>query len=76
MALSASTIETMVKEYKPADTEEEAGESEKATEEATTNDTEEETTEEETTTLTYNGKDYIVNKEAFEKWLGENGTLA
>ena len=49
---------------------------EEATEEATTNDTEEEATEEETATLTYNGKDYIVNKEAFEKWLAENGTLA
>ena len=76
MALSASTLETMAKEYKPADTEEEARENEEATEEATTNTTEEEATEEETTTLTYNGKDYIVNKEAFEKWLAENGTLA
>lgn len=81
MNLSASTLETMVKEYKPADTEEEAteeaGEGEEATEEeATTNATEEEAGEEETTTLTYNGKDYIVNKEAFEKWLSENGTLA
>ena len=77
MNLSASTIETMVKEYKPATEEEateEAGESEEATtteEEATAD-----TTEEETTTLTYNGKDYIVNKEAFEKWLSENGKLA
>lgn len=77
MNLSANTLETMVKEYKPTTeeeaTEEEAGEEE----EATTNTTgEEEATEEETTTLTYNGKDYIVNKEAFEKWLAENGTLA
>ena len=80
MNLSASTLETMVKEYKPADTEEEAteeaGESEEAEEEATTNDTEEEATEEETATLTYNGKNYIVNKEAFENWLADNGTLA
>ena len=80
MNLSASTLETMVKEYKPADTEEEtteeAGKSEEATKEATTNDTEEETTDEETTTLTYNGRNYIVNKEAFEKWLADNGTLA
>lgn len=81
MNLSASTLETMIKEYKPSTeetTEEVAGESEETTEEATTNDTEEEATEEEeeTTTLTYNGKDYIVNKEAFEKWLAENGTLA
>ena len=77
MNLSASTLETMVKEYKPATEEEateEAGESEEATtteEEATAD-----TTEEETATLTYNGKKYIVNKEAFEKWLAENGTLA
>lgn len=77
MALSSSTLGTMVKEYKPA-TEEEATESEEATEETTPNNTEEEATEteEETTILTYNGKDYIVNKEAFEKWLAENGTLA
>ena len=68
MALSASTLETMVKEYKPT-TEEEA------TEEATEEETEE-ATEEETATLTYNGKNYIVNKEAFEKWLAENGKLA
>lgn len=74
MALSASTLETMVKEYsKPS------GESEEATEEATANTTEEEATEEqaeEQATLTYNGKDYIVNKQAFEKWLAENGKLA
>ena len=64
----------MIKEYKPSteeeETEEEAGKSEETTEEVTN------TTEEETAILTYNGKDYIVNKEAFEKWLSENGTLA
>ena len=76
MNLSANTLETMVKEYKPATTEEEATEEEATEEEATTNATEEETTEEETATITYNGKDYIVNKEAFEKWLSENGKLA
>ena len=77
MALSANTLETMVKEYKPStekeETEEEAGKSEETTEEEATNTTEE---EEETAILTYNGKDYIVNKEAFEKWLSENGKLA
>lgn len=79
MNLSASTLETMIKEYKPATEEEageEAGENEEATEEATTNAKEKEVVEEETATLTYNGKDYIVNKEAFEKWLAENGKLA
>ena len=83
MALSASTLETMVKEYKPA-TEEEATEEEEEeagdTEEATANTTEEEAGEEageeETAILTYNGKNYIVNKEAFENWLADNGTLA
>ena len=37
--------------------------------------TEEKATEE-TATLTYNGKDYVVNKAVFEKWLAENGKLA
>ena len=78
MNLSASTLETMVKEYKPA-TEEPATE-EEATEEDTANTTEEEAGEEageeETAIITYNGKDYIVNKEVFEKWLSENGKLA
>ena len=79
MALSASTLETMVKEYKPATEEEateEAGEEAGDTEEATANTTEEEAGEEETAILTYNGKNYIVNKEAFENWLADNGTLA
>lgn len=78
MNLSASTIETMIKEYKPATEEEateEAGESEEDTEKTTAN-TIEEAGEEETATLTYNDKDYIVNKSDFEKWLSENGKLA
>lgn len=76
MNLSASTIETMVKEYRPATEEatEEAGESEEST--TTEEEATEETKEEETATLTYNGKDYIVNKADFEKWLSENGKLA
>lgn len=79
MNLSASTLETMVKEYnKPKEEEEEEEEEEETTTEEQTESTEkeEEQTEEETATLTYNGKDYIVNKEAFEKWLAENGKLA
>lgn len=78
MNLSASTIETMIKEYKPATEEEsieEAEESEEATEEETASTTEEEATEE-TAILTYNGNNYIVNKADFEKWLAENGKLA
>lgn len=77
MNLSASTLETMVKEYNKPKEEEEEEEEETTTEEQTeSTEKEEEQTEEETTTLTYNGKDYIVNKEAFEKWLAENGKLA
>ena len=77
MALSASTLGTMVKEYNKPKEEEEEEEEETTTEEQTeSTEKEEEQTEEETATLTYNGKDYIVNKEAFEKWLAENGTLA
>lgn len=77
MNLSASTIETMVKEYKPA-TEEEATEKAGENEEATITEEEatEDTTEEETAIITYNGKEYIVNKADFEKWLAENGKLA
>lgn len=78
MNLSASTLETMLKEYnKPKEEEEEEDteEEENTTNDTDTdNDTEEE--EEETTTLTYNGKKYIVNKADFEKWLAENGKLA
>lgn len=74
MELSASTLNTMVKEYKPST-------EEKDTEEETANATEEageseEATEEETAVLTYNGKNYIVNKSDFEKWLSDNGKLA
>lgn len=77
MNLSASTIETMVKEYKPATTEEEATEEAGESEEATTEEeATEDNLEEEIATLTYNGKEYIVNKADFEKWLSENGKLA
>lgn len=76
MALSASTLETMVKEYNKPKEEEEEEEEETTIEEQTESAEKEEEQTEETTTLTYNGKDYIVNKEAFEKWLAENGKLA
>ena len=76
MAMSCDTLEAMTvvsTEEEATTTEEEA----EATEEATTNnnDTTEEATEE-TAVLTYNGKDYVVNKTIFEKWLAENATLA
>lgn len=77
MNLSASTLETMVKEYNKPKEEEEEEEEETTTEEQTeSTEKEEEQTEEETATLTYNGKEYIVNKADFEKWLSENGKLA
>ena len=69
MAMSCDTLEAMT----VASTEEEATTTEEATEEEAT--TTEEATEE-TAVLTYNGKEYIVNKAIFEKWLAENATLA
>lgn len=80
MDLSACTLATMVKDYaKPS--EEEAEET--ATDSETDNDSEEEKIEEvseevseETAVLTYQGKNYTVNKVVFEKWLAENATLA
>ena len=80
MDLSACTLATMVKDYvKPSEekTEEEPSEDETATD---SDIKEEEKTEEEpseeTAVLTYQGKDYTVNKAVFEKWLAENATLA
>ena len=80
MDLSACTLATMVKDYvKPSEekTEEEPSEDETATD---SDSKEEEKTEEEpseeTAVLTYQGKDYTVNKAVFEKWLAENATLA
>ena len=77
MAMSCDTLEAMtVVSTEEATTEAEAEASEEATEEeATTEDATEEATEE-TAILTYNGKEYIVNKAVFEKWLAENATLA
>lgn len=75
MDLSADTLATMVKDYiKPSEEEPE----ETATDSETDSDSEEEKTEEvseETAILTYQGKDYTVNKAVFEKWLGKNATL-
>ena len=83
MDLSACTLATMVKDYvKPSEekTEEEPSEDETATdsdskEEEKTEEPSEESSEE-TAVLTYQGKDYTVNKAVFEKWLAENATLA
>ena len=77
MELSACTLATMVKDYvKPS---EEKAEEEVSKEKSDDNSKEEEKAEEEvskeTAVLTYQGKDYTVNKAVFEKWLAENGTL-
>lgn len=79
MELSASTLEKMIKDFKPSKEEEKT---EEGSEEETATDSDskeeektEEETEEETAVLTYQGKDYTVNKAVFEKWLAENGTL-
>lgn len=84
MTLSASTLEDMVKAYKEPVTEEPSEETtteEPVTEENTTEESSEEPatdsdSTEEIAVLTYNGKEYTVNKAVFEKWLAENATLA
>ena len=77
MELSACTLATMIKDYvKPS---EEKTEEEPSEEKSDDNSKKEEKTEEsseETAVLTYQGKDYTVNKAVFEKWLAENATLA
>ena len=79
MELSACTLGTMVKDYvKPSEEEAEETKEETATDSETDSDSKEEKTKEvseETAVLTYQGKDYTVNKAVFEKWLAENGTL-
>lgn len=79
MDLSAYTLATMIKDYiEPSEEKSEEVSEEKS--DNTDNSKEEEKTEEEkseeTAVLTYQGKDYTVNKAVFEKWLAENATLA
>lgn len=79
MDLSASTLATMVKDYiKPSkEKTEEPSEEETATDsDSKEEEKAEEEVSEETAILTYNGKNYTVNKAVFEKWLAENATLA
>ena len=81
MDLSASTLDTMVKDYvKPSEEKTEEEKSDNTDSETDSDIKEEEKTEEEpseeTAVLTYHGKDYTVNKAVFEKWLAENATLA
>lgn len=79
MDLSACTLATMIKDYvKPSEKTEEKTEEATADSETDSDSTEEKSEEpsEETAVLTYQGKDYTVNKAVFEKWLAENATLA
>ena len=78
MDLSACTLATMVKDYaKPSEekTEDETATDSDIQEEEKSEEPSEEGSEE-TAVLTYQGKDYTVNKAVFEKWLAENATLA
>lgn len=79
MDLSACTLATMIKDYvKPSEKTEEKTEDATADSETDSDSTEEKSEEpsKETAVLTYQGKDYTVNKAVFEKWLAENATLA
>ncbi len=86
MSLSASTLSEMVKAYNESksttkeDTTTKAGEDgeESTTSEETTSESATDTTDTanvETTVISYNGKEYTVPKEAFEKWLAENALV-
>lgn len=78
MALSASTLATMVKDYvKPSkEKTEEVPEGETATDSDSKEEEKTEEVPEEMAILTYQGRDYRVNKAVFEKWLAENAALA
>lgn len=81
MELSGSTLEKMIKDFKPKKEEkteekpsEETAVDSGSQEEEKTEESSEESSEE-TAVLTYQGNNYTVNKAVFEKWLAENGTL-
>lgn len=76
MDLSACTLATMVKDYvKPSEEKSHNTDSETNSDRKEEEKAEEEVSEE-TAVLTYQGKNYTVNKAVFEKWLAENATLA
>ena len=80
MELSGNTLEKMINDFKPSKEEEKTEEEGDNENTFSDNNKEEEKTEEEsseeTAVLTYQGKDYKVNKAVFEAWLAENATLA
>ena len=78
MKLSAKSLDDIAKAYNSksyADTDATTAEKGSGETDSDSDSKEEKGSEEpsaETTTLTYNGKEYTVNKQAFEKWLAEN----
>ena len=80
MKLSAKSLDDIAKAYNSkSDADADATTAEKGSEETGGDSKEEKVSEEpsaETATLTYNGKEYTVNKQAFEAWLADNGVLA
>ena len=77
MKMSAKSLETMAEEYKASAEKEKTEadnkkESTSAEKEKTEVEAPSEEGSEEVATISYNGKDYHVNKLAFEKWLAEN----
>ena len=71
MSMTVDTLEAMTVVKKTEEPSEDNTDSE-----TDSDSKEEEKTEEETAVLTYQGKNYTVNKAVFEKWLAENATLA
>ena len=77
MKMSAKSLETMAEEYKaPVKKEETEVDNKKESTPVKKEETEVEVSSEEgseeVATISYNGKEYHVNKQAFEKWLAEN----
>ena len=71
MSMTVDSLESLTVVKAEEATEEAEAEEEEATTEAE-EEAEEATEEVELTTLTYNGKEYTVNKAIFEAWLSEN----
>lgn len=78
MKMSAKSLETIAEEYKAPAKKEETTEADSKEENTPAEETEgnipasSKESSEEVATLTYNGKEYHVNKTAFEKWLVDN----
>ena len=77
MAFTVKQLEDLVakKTKKTTEEQEEQEQSSDKTEEQESTEQAEEKTEVETTVISYNGSEYTVPKQAFEKWLSENATV-